>query len=151
MKLYVKEHCNVEETEVIIRCQKHDDEVENIIAGIQNASKLMIGEQDNGDSCQVPVIKVMYFEAVEGNVYAYLEQSVIKVRNTLYELEDLYSNYYFIRISKSTIVNLRTIKNIKPEEGRRLMIELKNKENLVVSKNYVSTLKKALGMKEVRK
>lgn len=34
MKLFVKEHCDVDETEVLIRCQKHDNEVENIITGI---------------------------------------------------------------------------------------------------------------------
>lgn len=149
MKLYVNEHCEVTETEVIIRCQEHDDEVENIITGIKSAAKLIIGENEKGDSCQLPVINVLYFEAVDGNVYAYLEQSVMRIKNTLYELEDSCNNYYFIRISKSVIVNLRTIKSIKPEAGRRLLIELKNKENLVVSKNYVSALKKALKMKEV--
>ena len=40
------------------------------------------------------------------------------------------------------------ITNIRPEEGRRVRIELRNQESLIVSKNYVSDLKKAIGMKE---
>ena len=55
---------------------------------------------------------------------------------------------HFVRISKSVVVNLRMITNIRPEEGRRVRIEMKNQEYLIVSKNYVSDLKKALGMKE---
>jgi len=151
MKLFVKEHCDVDETEVLIRCQKHDNEVENIITGIRNASKVIIGVKENGDSCQVPINGVMYFEAVDGCVFAYLEQAVMRVKSTLYELEDSYSNNHFVRISKSAIVNLRAIKVFKPGEGRRLLLELNNKEVLVVSKNYVGTLKMAIGMKEVRK
>ncbi|MCQ2211855.1 MAG: LytTR family transcriptional regulator [Paludibacteraceae bacterium] len=151
MKLFVKTNSDVQETEVTIRCRERDEEVENIISGIHSSIKQIIGEKDNGDSCQVALTKVLYFEALEGNVFAYLEQSVIRVKNTLYELEYSYKNHHFIRISKSAVVNLRAIKNIKPEEGRRLILELKNSEHLVVSKNYVSVLKKALCMKEDKK
>lgn len=148
MKLLVQEKCDIRETEVIIRCQERDEEVDNLIIGIHSATKKIIGEKENGCSYQVSAVRVLYFEAVEGNVFAYLDKEVMRVRNTLYEIEESYSNNHFVRISKSAAVNLRAIKSISPDEGRRLRIRLTNNENLVVSKNYVSALKKSLGMKE---
>ena len=150
MKLFVKEKCDVKETEVEIRCRTRDREVDDLIAGLRSATNTIIGEKENGDVCQVPVVRILYFEAIEGKVFAYLEQEVIKIKSTLYEIEDAYKANYFVRISKSTVVNLRMIKNMRPEEGRRVRIELKNNEYLIVSKNYVGDLKKALGMKEAR-
>ena len=150
MKLFVKEKCDVKETEVEIRCRIRDREVDDLITGIKNATNTIIGEKENGDLCQVPVIRILYFEAIDGRVFAYLDKEIVRIKSTLYEVEESYSNNYFVRISKSAVVNLRTITNIRPEEGRRVRIELKNNESLIVSKNYVGSLKKALGMKEAR-
>ena len=150
MKLFVKEKCDVKETEVEIRCRVRDREVDDLITGIKNATNTIIGEKENGDLCQVPVIRILYFEAIDGRVFAYLDKEIVRIKSTLYEVEETYSSNYFVRISKSAVVNLRTITNIRPEEGRRVRIELKNNESLIVSKNYVGSLKKALGMKEAR-
>ena len=148
MKLFVKEKCEVKETEVEIRCRTRDREVDALIAGIKNAASFLVGEKENGDLCQVPVARIFYFEAIEGKVFSYLEKELIRIRSTLYEVESTYQSNHFVRISKSVVVNLRMITNIRPEEGRRVRIEMKNQEYLIVSKNYVSDLKKALGMKE---
>ena len=150
MKLFVKEKCDVKETEVEIRCRIRDREVDDLIAGLRSATNTIIGEKENGDTCQVPVARILYFEAIEGRVFAYLEREVVKIKHTLYEVEETYRHNYFVRISKSTVVNLRTITNMRPEEGRRVKLELMNKEYLIASKNYVSGLKKALGMKEAK-
>ena len=144
----MKEKCEVKETEVEIRCRTRDREVDALIAGIKNAASFLVGEKENGDLCQVPVARIFYFEAIEGKVFAYLEKDLIKIRSTLYEVESTYQSNHFVRISKSVVVNLRMITNIRPEEGRRVRIEMKNQEYLIVSKHYVSNLKKALGMKE---
>ena len=148
MKLFVKEKCEVKETEVEIRCRTRDREVDALIAGIKNAASFLVGEKENGNLCQVPVARIFYFEAIEGKVFAYLEKELIRIRSALYEVESTYQSNHFVRISKSVVVNLRMITNIRPEEGRRVRIEMKNQEYLIVSKNYVSDLKKALGMKE---
>lgn len=149
MKLFIKEKCNVSETEVEIRCNTRDSEVDNIIYGIKNSCDFLIAEKENGDISQISIPRILYFEAMERHVFAYLEKDVLKVKRTLYEIEEAYSQMYFVRISKSLIVNIRAIDCIRPEEGRRVKLLLKNGEWLIVSKNYVSALKQAIGMKGV--
>lgn len=149
MKLFLKEKCNVNETEVEIRCVKRNSEVDSIIKGIKDAGTTLIGEKENGDVLQISVKDILYFEAVDRHVYAYLKNEVLRVKSTLYDIELSYQELFFVRISKSFIVNIRDINCIRPEDGRRVRLLLSNGEWLIVSKNYVSTLKKAIGMKGV--
>lgn len=150
VKLFLKEKCQVDETEVEIRCVKRDSEVDNIIKSIKDAGATLIGEKENGDILQISVKEVLYFEAVDRHVYAYLKNEVLRVRSTLYDIEQNYHELFFVRISKSLIVNIRGITGIRPEDGRRVRLLLSNNEWIVVSKNYVSSLKKAIGMKGVK-
>lgn len=150
MKLIVKEKLDIKETEVEIRCVTRDSEVESIVQGIKNASCLLIARKENGDYCQIRLSQILYIEALERHVFVYLDNEVVSVKKSLYELEEELSNQFFTRISKSTIVNVRAIRTIRPEEGRRVKLQLRNGEWILVSKNYVSSLKKTIGMKGER-
>ena len=103
--------------------------------------------QENGDKTPVYISKVLYFEAVDRNVFAYTTSEIFRIKKTLYDLEELTQNDHFVRISKSVIVSIKAVKKISPEAGRRLKLLLRNGEWIIVSRNYVGDLKKSLGMK----
>ena len=107
----------------------------------------LIGIKDNGDSVPVTFSKILYFEAVDRYVFAYTSASVYKVRNTLYELEEMCRTRSFVRISKAQIVNVNAVRKISPDEGRKLRLLLANGETVIVSRGYVGDLKKTIGMK----
>ena len=67
----------------------------------------------------------------------------------MYDIEDLVSNDHFVRISKSVIVNLRAVRKISPDSGRRLKLLLSSGEWVIVSRNYVEDFKQSIGMKGV--
>ena len=83
MKLFVKEKCEVKETEVEIRCRTRDREVDALIAGIKNAASFLVGEKENGDLCQVPVARIFYFEAIEGR-YLPISKKILLRSEALY-------------------------------------------------------------------
>ncbi len=147
MRLFLKEIKDLKETEVEIRYRERDEEVENLISAVNSAHDKLIGVKDNGDCVPVSFTKILYFEAVDRGVFAYTSASVYKIRNTLYELEDTCSSKSFVRISKSTIVNLNAVRKISPDEGRKLRLLLANGETVIVSRGFVGDLKKSLGMK----
>ena len=146
MKLFVKDKQNLAETEVEIRCRERDAEVENIISAVKAAGNTLIGEKENGDKTPVYISKVLYFEAVDRNVFAYTTSEIFRIKKTLYDLEELTQNDHFVRISKSVIVSIKAVKKISPEAGRRLKLLLRNGEWIIVSRNYVGDFKKSLGM-----
>ena len=150
MKIFVKDKVKISETEVEIRCREKDSEVEAVLESIKSVSDTLMGEKENGDNEPVRVSKVLYFEAVDRNVFAYTTDNFYRVKRTLYDLEDYLTKKHFVRISKSTIVNLKAVKSVAPEDGRRLKLLLRNGEWIVVSRNYVSDFKTGIGMKEAK-
>lgn len=147
MRLILKEQTDLKETEVEIRFRSRDGEVEHLISAVNSAHDKLIGFNDNGDSVPVLFANILYFEAVDRFVFAYTSASVYKIRNTLYELEDMCRERSFVRISKSSIVNLNAVRKISPDEGRKLRLLLANGETVIVSRGFVGDLKRAIGMK----
>jgi DNA-binding LytR/AlgR family response regulator len=88
---------------------------------------------------------VFYIETVDNKTFLYCEENVYEIKQKLYELEELKMKD-FLRISKSTIVNLSKIKSLIPSMSGRLEAVLSNGERVVISRQYVSVLKKNLGM-----
>lgn len=89
---------------------------------------------------------VFYFEAVDSKVFAYCENKIYEVKLKLYEIEKRFENTNFIRISKSTIVNLAKIQKITPAFNGKFEALLKNGERTIISRQYAVNLKKKLGI-----
>ncbi len=151
MKLFLREDKELRETEVEIRYRIRDEEVDAVISAVNSSSDVIIGIKDNGDSERLYVAKILYFEAVDRYVFAYAKAGVYRVRKTLYDIEDSLKNRSFVRISRSTVVNISAVQTISPEDSRRVRLCLKNGEYLIVARSYVNDFKAAIGMKEDRK
>ena len=147
MKLFLREIPTVTETEVEVRFRERDREVENLVRAINSSGDALYGINEKGDTEMVYVSQILYFEAVDRDVFAYRASGVYRIRNTLYELEDDLKGKLFVRISKSTIVNIKAIKSIAPEDFRRIKLLLNNGEYLVVSRSYANDFRTAIGMK----
>ena len=146
MKLFLRENPKISETEVEIRYRERDREVENLISTINSSSDVLAGINDKGDTEMNYISQILYFEAVDRDVFAYRANGVYKIRKTLYELEDDLKAKFFVRISKSTIVNIKAVRSVAPEDFRRIKLLLKNGEYLMVSRSYASDFKTAIGM-----
>ena len=147
MKLFLREIPTVSETEFEVRFRERDSEVENIIRAISSSGDVIYGIDDKGDTEMIYISQILYIEAVDKDVFAYRAEGVYRIRKTLYELEDDLKDKLFVRISKSTIVNIKAIKTISPEDFRRVKLLLKNGEYLIVSRSYANGFKQAIGMK----
>ncbi|HAR86745.1 MAG TPA: histidine kinase, partial [Clostridium sp.] len=90
--------------------------------------------------------EIFYFESVDKKTFIYMDKEVFQTHLRLYELEERLKNTDFFRASKSTIINLRKVKNIVPMFGGRIEILLDNDEKLVVSRQYVPILKNKLDL-----
>ena len=76
------------------------------------------------------------------NVFEAVKQSVT-TRQAAEHLKD----HSFFRTSKTTIINLRRTKSIRPEIGARLLLTMDNQEKIIVSRQYAGSIKHALGVK----
>ena len=134
----------IEEPEVLeIRCHKVSDDVQEIISFVKSRQGQLSAEKD-GQNVEVPVIDVFYAESVDNRVFIYTAKESFEVRLKIYELEEMMKGKKFLRVQKGLILNLMKVKSIKPALSGRYTALLKNGEEVVISRKYVSDLKSTL-------
>ena len=145
MKITIETPAPGEEDEIIIRCASPDARLLNLISSLKTDSGKMTGYLDDKLVMLNPK-DIYYFDTVDNKVFAYTGNGVYEIHKKLYEIEVEYPHSDFLRIAKSTIVNVAKIAYLKPGFNGRFEATLKNKEKLIISRQYVSELKKMLGI-----
>ena len=79
----------------------------------RNISNYIYLKSVENNLIKVDVNEIIYVEIFSHYLLYHLENSEIKVRGTISEAENNLSNYYFSRISKSFLINLKHVINIK--------------------------------------
>lgn len=128
---------------VEIHCHEVSNEVSEIIAFVKSRQGQLTATADDRQY-EIPVTDIFYIESVDNCVFIYTVENVFETHLRLYELEELLKEKHFLRISKSTLINLMQIDFIKPALNSRFIAVLFSGEQIVISRKYVSDLKKAL-------
>ena len=136
---------NEKNLQVIIKCKLADAQINRLKSHIELFDNKLQAKTE-GDYQFVDAMDVLYFESVDNRVFLYTEDSVMEVRQRLYELEDMLSKQDFIRISKSQIININKIKTLKPELNRTILATMCNGEQLYISRKYVKELRSLLAI-----
>ena len=134
------------DTEVVIRANKLDSDVERLVAMMRMVN-MQIGVRKNDETYLLDVEKILYIEAVERKTFVYTSDETYESDLKLYEIEQELLERDFFRISKQSIVNIRMIKSLKSDINRKIRITLRNDEQIVVSRMYSDELRRKLGLK----
>ena len=129
MKLSVEQIPHENEEEVIVRCY---DTQEKWVEAIRAVTA---GE-----------VSVSAFAEEKVCSFLYCEKSVFKCRQKLYEFEELCRSSMLFRCSKSMILNANKIEYVRPSISGRFEATLTNNEKVIISRQYVSELKRMLGV-----
>lgn len=144
MKITIEAPKPGEEEEIIVRCTDLDERVLKLIQVLRTEDTLTGYIDDK--IVKLSLKEIYYFEAVDNKVFAYTAKETYEVHKKLYEIEQAFEHTDFLRISKSVIVNITKIAYVKPIFNGRFEAKLKNEEKVIVSRQYVSDLKKKLGI-----
>jgi len=145
VKIEIIQNENITETEITIKAKVLDEELSEIIACLSLIGNTVAGTRD-GVVSFIPLREIFYFESVDNKTFFYTKDEVYETKAKLYKLSEKLSDTSFVRISKSTIANLKKLKSIKRAKGSRLEAELVNGEKLLVSRQYVNDIKNKLGV-----
>jgi DNA-binding LytR/AlgR family response regulator len=126
-----------------IRCHEITEEIKEIVTFVKTRQGRLTGMLEDRQF-EVPVPDVCYIEAVDNKVFLYTVKQVYETRQKLYELEELLKEKYFLRVSKSLLLNLLKVRAIKPALNGRFTAVLQSGEEIIISRKYVPELKAAL-------
>lgn len=126
-----------------IHCYRISEEVREIIAFVKSRQGQLTGTADERQY-EIAVSDVFFIESVDNKTFIYTKNKVYETRHKLYELEEILKEKHFLRVSKSTLLNLMKVSAIKPALNSRFTAELFSGEQVVITRKYVPELKKAL-------
>ena len=137
---------NITDDEIIIRCAQVTNQIQKIQQLISEASADMpkITFYKDSEEYFFPLKNILFFETGDNTVYAHTRSDTYRIRLKLYELEDILP-HSFVRISKSTIVNIGHIMMVNRNLTSSSLIEFyKSHKQVYVSRRYYKTLSQRL-------
>ena len=135
-----------DDPEITVSCSRLTPEIEKIIASLRMLENRLTVRADGAIHILDP-FDALYMESVERRTFVYTKGGVYETDLRLYELEEKLSDRYFLRVSKSCIVNLKKIKSLKTDLDRRIRITMDNGEQIIASRTYADELRNKLGVK----
>lgn len=153
MKVKIEIDSGLDETEVVIRCSRLDDSVINLQNSIteQGGSSRCISLHRGETSYYVPVEEIYFFETEGKIIHAHTADKMFDTGFKLYELEEMLPAG-FMRISKSTIVNLDYIYSITRNLTASSVVEFAgSKKTVLVSRAYYKALVDRLGNRRLKR
>ena len=105
----------------------------------------LLAVKKGSDIALLEFIEVFMFRVEDKQVKVYTENNEYLIKKPLYQLEETL-NSDFVRISKTTIVNLKKIERVAPSLKGMMFIQLKNGLKDNISRKYLPEFKQALDL-----
>lgn len=131
------------EEEIIIRYAQMTGQIQAIVEIVQGTGKKIKAVWEEQTFLLNPE-EVYYFESVDGGTFAYADDKVGRVSESLGELAVRYEGRGFFRCSKSMVLNIYKISYLKSEPGNRIRATMENNEQVLISRRYAKELRRIL-------
>ncbi|MBO4996952.1 MAG: LytTR family transcriptional regulator DNA-binding domain-containing protein [Lachnospira sp.] len=131
------------EDEIIIQYRRMTPDIERILNVINGTNKKLSGWKEKTLTLIDPNT-ILYIESVDGKVFAYTKEDVLRLDSSLNQLEQLLTDINFFRCSKSMIVNINKVESLKSLPSNRIDASMCNGEHIIISRTYASDFRKRL-------
>ena len=137
---------DIEEPHADIHTNELTDNITKAMSILESDDANEILAVKNGSDITLLEFNDVFMLRVENKqVKVYKENKEYLIRKPLYQVEESLSGD-FVRISKTTIVNLKKIKRVAPSLKGMMFIELKNGLKDNISRKYLPDFKNALDL-----
>ncbi len=146
IKVKIEIEPDINECEVTIKCAEVDSKVMELQKLLTECSvrETQISFYKDEAEYFFPAANVLFFETDGGSIRAHTAKDEFEVKYKLYELEEKLPAY-FMRISKSTILNTHKVYSITKNLTGASKIEFAGTHKIVYcSRNYYKALKDSL-------
>lgn len=144
MRVEIKVSEDVKEPYVVIHTNAVTEEVRRAME-IFEAKGSVITAREEGRIIILQPEEIYMVRAEHGEVAIYCEQRKYLSGKKLYELEEMLGED-FMRISKSTIVNLKKIDSVEPSFNAMMYLIMKNGCKDYITRTYLPQFKRYLGL-----
>ena len=91
---------------------------------------------DDGEEIILDPKEIYYLDHIDRKLFAYTSDGVYRLMNTLATCEDMLWNYGFVRVSKSNLINIYKIRQLKPDVNMKVYASFDNGERICINRSY---------------
>ena len=136
-----------DDIEVIVNASEYTKDVEDLIKLINTVNKSEISTilGKNGNEVSIlDISDIMYFYSEEQNNYCKTQKGTFKINEKLYELEGKLPKANFVRISNSSIINIKYVQCFDVGIVGSILVKFVDNSTQYVSRRRVSQVMKFL-------
>ncbi len=152
MKITMEIDDGIEEDEVIIRCRSLNDEIVSLQRRISEAvnEKMQLHVTKGEKEYFITLEDIVFLETADQVVAVHTVDQIYATKQKLYELEELLPGS-FMRVSKSTIINMSVIRSIHKNITGASEVEFQGTmKKAYVSRMYIKALMSKIEEKRIR-
>lgn len=143
IKLIIDE--KIEETEIQIHANTFTDEIEQIMKFLKSSKTEVIDGYLQQEIYMLKISDIFFVYSEGAKVYFQTDEEEYESKLKLYEVEEILEKD-FVRVNKSTLVNISKISFMKMEKIGMMQLVMENGTTAHVSRKYLKNLKKRLGI-----
>ena len=91
---------------------------------------------DDGEAVLLDPKEIYYLDHIDRKLFAYTKNGVYRVMETLASCEEMLWNYGFVRVSKSNLINIYKIRQLKPDLNMKVFASFDNGERICINRSY---------------
>lgn len=145
MKIQLTIDDTLQETEIHICAKEYNEQIERLMKLLQSSQTNVIDGYLQQDIHMLKIKDIYSIYAEGTKVYLLTSEHEFESKRKLYELESMLVQD-FVRVSKSTLVNMDKIASIQMGRMGTTEIILDNQSSVHVSRKYLKELKSRLGI-----
>jgi len=148
LKIHLNINSALEETEVHIYAKEYNEQVERLMKQLQAAQANQSNVLDGYLQQEIHLLKITDIYSIyaeDSRVFLQTEEMEYESKRKLYELEAQLAKD-FVRVNKSTLVNVNKITSIGMGKIGTTQLQLDNDVTIHVSRKYLKELKQHLGI-----
>ncbi|ANZ58384.1 hypothetical protein BGL34_00180 [Fructilactobacillus lindneri] len=145
MKIYFNIKDSFIDPFVTINAKEKTKSLEELAVDIERITKqkLIYGYVDN-QKFAIPLQEIIRFYTYQNIVYCKTDRQNYRIKQRIYQLNNLLSAKEFVQISSSEVVNLDYVKQFSLSKLGSYEVRLKNNEILFASRRFVQKIKREL-------
>lgn len=135
MKLIKTKEDNIDENYLELHYGQMDEETNAVLDRLRDTLRYIEGVFED-KRVTIAVTDIFYIETVDRKTFAYTRDMCVEIKEALRDIIEEFASVGFVRISKSSVVNLYKIKKLQGDLNMRVIIYLKNDEKLIMNRSY---------------
>lgn len=120
-----------------IRLTKDFEEIKEYV---RHKRDTLTGYKQTKEKAAVRIEDILYFETVDGLVFAYTVDSVYEIKGRLYQVEEKVKRRNICRASKTMLVNVEHIISVRTALNGRLYATMENGEEILITRRYAKEI-----------